>query len=369
MSSNKSRASPHELDNTDTIGEVAGCLNFCRPDGSLSCFNTGVKSKRVIDVVDIIIDGLSSKTWIPVRFSLSQYDTSKKSICSPSVFLPQQRASPTKMQIEIWNNETRGVRNIVRTQSIVKEITYPLHARLVDFESAPMSPVSPYHVQLPNVLRLDEFANLVNVESTTRGGQDGASFVMDVFNVLGGEDKWRCLYEYGKQFRFLVSKDHLPLPREEKEKRHTQTYRRIVKSFVTTHNAIHRSLDAVQMIESPCNLTHDIIETRTQPTARDDGSIDGFRVEVKLRPGPGTDVCNSHVRFSGLLANVGKNALVIPHQYVVLGARVAIDVAFCVLFQCEHDIVDTIALGGEIFPELFQVPKVDAVGIAISLKK
>ena len=72
----------------------------------------------------------------------------------------------------------------------------------MDFESAPMSPVSPYHIQLPNVLRLDEFANLVNVESTTRGGQDGASFVMDVFNVLGGEDKWRCLYGMGSNSDF-----------------------------------------------------------------------------------------------------------------------------------------------------------------------
>jgi hypothetical protein len=118
-------------------------------------------------------------------------------------------------------NQMRSVRNIVCTIShsiIGKETTYPLHARLMDFESAPMSPVSPYHIQLPNVLRLDEFANLVNVESTTRGGQDGASFVMDVFNVLRGEDNWRCLREFGKQFRFLVSKDNLPLPREEREK-------------------------------------------------------------------------------------------------------------------------------------------------------
>jgi hypothetical protein len=107
------------------------------------------------------------------------------------------------------------------------------------------------------------------------------------------------------------------------------------------------------MIESPRNLTHDIVETRTQPTARDDGSIHGFRVEVQLRPGPGTDVCTSRVRFSGLLANIGQDALVIPYQHVVLGARVAIDVAFCVLFQREHDIIDTITLGGEILPELF----------------
>ena len=61
MSSNKARASPHEFDNTDTIREVAGCLNLCCPDGSLSCLNTGVEAKRVVDVVDIIINGLSAK--------------------------------------------------------------------------------------------------------------------------------------------------------------------------------------------------------------------------------------------------------------------------------------------------------------------
>ena len=65
----------------------------------------------------------------------------------------------------------------------------------MDFESAAMSSVSSNHIQLPYVLRLDEFANLVNVESTARGAQDGASFVMNVFDVLGGEYNWRCLHK------------------------------------------------------------------------------------------------------------------------------------------------------------------------------
>jgi hypothetical protein len=58
MSSNKAGASSHELNNTDAIGEVAGCLNLCRTDGMLSCLYTGVKSKRIVNVVNIIIYGL-----------------------------------------------------------------------------------------------------------------------------------------------------------------------------------------------------------------------------------------------------------------------------------------------------------------------
>lgn len=172
--------------------------------------------------------------------------------------------------------------------------------------------------------------------------------------------------------KILVRKHNLPLPWDEKENtshRRTRTYRGIIKSFVASHYAIHRSLDAIQMIESPCNLTHDIVETRTQPTARDDGRIHGLGVEMQLLPGPGTDECTHNVSFAGLPANIGQNALAIPYQHVVLGARVSVDIALRVLFQREHDIIDPIALRGEIFPELFQLHKVETIGFEFTLTK
>ena len=87
------------------------------------------------------------------------------------------------------------MRDMVRNHICIK-ITHPFHARLVDFESATMSSITSNHIKLPNILSLDEFTNLVNVKSATRRPQDGASFVMDVFDVFGGEDDWRCLKEY-----------------------------------------------------------------------------------------------------------------------------------------------------------------------------
>lgn len=74
--------------------------------------------------------------------------------------------------------------------------SHPLHASLVNLERAAVRAVPADDVKLLDLLGLDELADLVNVEPTAGGAEDGPALVVDVLDALGGEVERRGLSKH-----------------------------------------------------------------------------------------------------------------------------------------------------------------------------
>lgn len=78
--------------------------------------------------------------------------------------------------------------------SLYKVTTHPFHTSLMYFECTTMSSISPNHIKLFNLLRFDEVTYLINIKATSRGAEDCASLVMNIFHAFSSEIDRRCLY-------------------------------------------------------------------------------------------------------------------------------------------------------------------------------
>ena len=128
----------------------------------------------------------------------------------------------------------------------------------MNFESTAMRSIASNNVELPNFFRLDEVYYLINIESTTRGAQDGSAFMMNIFDAFGSKENGRCLDRSNQSLDTEGVKKVISGIVKRK-----QAYLGIVKPFESSDNTVHISFDTIQMIECSRNLTYYIVQTRT----------------------------------------------------------------------------------------------------------
>jgi hypothetical protein len=63
MNGNETSRTTHELDNSDTVGQVANSFRFSGANCGLSGFNGRRKAKGSVNVVDVIVNGLWNTSY------------------------------------------------------------------------------------------------------------------------------------------------------------------------------------------------------------------------------------------------------------------------------------------------------------------
>lgn len=112
------------------------------------------------------------------------------------------------------------------------DIQSRFHTPFVNLKGTPMSAISSNNIQLTHLSFFQKTNNLVEIEPAATGSQHGTSFVMNIFHQPGREGEgWE---------------------------------RRIVKSLVSSLNAVNLATNAVELKEGFGNVANDIVETRAE---------------------------------------------------------------------------------------------------------
>lgn len=132
------------------------------------------------------------------------------------------------------------------------------HTSLMNFECSSMSAIATNDIELLDLLGLDKSDNFLQIKSPSGRSQKGSSDVMNVLHYLRRQNN-------GRQVG-------------------------VIESLVSSPNTIDLAANAVEFVQRIGQFSDDIVESRTESSARDNGSIDSGGVKVQQLAGARSNV-------------------------------------------------------------------------------
>mmetsp|Transcript_21683 Transcript_21683/g.49985 ORF Transcript_21683/g.49985 Transcript_21683/m.49985 type:complete len:203 (-) Transcript_21683:412-1020(-) len=148
-----------------------------------------------------------------------------------------------------------------------------------------MGPISANHIQLIDLFGLDKVQDFVQIKTTPRTSKDSSSFVVNV------------VHEFGSQNERL------------------QVW--VVKSSKSTLDAVHFSSNGVRLVQGFGNFSNHIVQPRAESSARYNGRVDVFGIEMQETTCPRAHKGHSVRVHIGFSHNIGNDAFMIGNKFIV----------------------------------------------------